>query len=209
VSLRDNFLAVRSIDSLRRVIASKNSELYSELAARYDKVLLEEYGDADDLDEAGAADLKDHREEIATALDQIIMSDQPPAIEHGDWVGAFELIAELLGIEICGKFPINGYKHHYTWGPYRERIHPQISADVDRLLSLLDSGRPLLGTSMESDWTMYAWLSGDEIACLHDALVKVAVGDDDGSGLAEFHKDLLASLKLLCKKGAELLMVAD
>jgi hypothetical protein len=209
LSLRDRFVAVRSIDELRRVIASKDVELRSKLADRYDKILSDEYGDADDLDADEAAELKEERKVIARALDRIIMSKQPPAREHGDWSGAFELIAELNGLRIRCRFPIDSYKHLHTWEPYRERIRPQVSPDVDELLAHLEQGRPLLGTSMASDWAMYAWLDGDEIACLHDSLVKVALGDDNGSGLAEFHKALIASLKVLRKKGAELLLVAD
>jgi hypothetical protein len=200
---------MKSIDELRRVIASKDFELHSKLTERYDKILSDEYGDADDLNADQAADLQETREEIATALDRILMSEQPPATEHGYWSGAFELIADLIGLHIPCKFPINSYKHLQTWAPYREHIRPQISPGVDKLLSHLERGRPLFGAAMESDWAMYAWLNGDEIACLHDSLVKVALGDGNDSDLADFHKVLIASLKSLRKKGAELLLVAD
>ena len=209
MSLRDRFVAVKSIDELRRVIASGDVELRAKLAERYDKILSDEYGDADDLDADEAAELKDERKAIARALDRIVMSERPPAREHGDWSGAFELIAELNGLLIRARFPIDTYKHLHTWEPYRKRIRKQVSPDVAQLLAHLERGRPLRGASMESDWAMYAWLDGGEIACLHDALVRVALGDDNGSGLADFHKVLLASLKKLRTKGAELLLVAD
>lgn len=209
MSLRDRFIAVRSIDELRRVIASKDVELRAKLAERYDKIVSDRYGDPDDLDEDEAAELKDERKTIAKALDRIIMSERPPAREHGDWSGVFELIAELNVLHIRCRFPIDSYKHWHTWEPYRERIRPQAPPEVDKLLEHLQQGRPLCGTSMASDWAMYAWLKGDEIACLHDYLVKVALSDDDGSGLAEFHKALIASFKVLRKKGADLLLVAD
>jgi hypothetical protein len=210
LSLRDRFIAVRSTDALRCVIASKDSELRAKLAQKYDEILSHDYGDAEDLDADEAADLKHDRKVIAKALDRIIMSERPPRVEDGDWAGAFELIADLNGLRLPGRaFPIDTYKHSHTWAPYRERIRPQISPDADRLLAHLEGGRPLAGSSLRWDWTMYAWLNGEEIARLHDALGKVEFGDDNGSGLAEFHKALLASLKRLRKKGADLLLVAD
>ena len=142
MSLRDNIIAVKSIADLRSAIASNDTALHANLAKAYDDILRDEFGDPSDLDEDDAEEFNERREAIAAALNDIILCDEPPTVEAGEWWYVYDLIVDELKLRVRCDVPLETYKHLHTWNPYRQRIGNQISDDVDRLLSYLEEGRP-------------------------------------------------------------------
>lgn len=209
MSLRDNLLAVRSLDEIRKAVASQDADLRAVLAGKYQMMLAEEFGAPTELDEDETAEFQEQCEAIATALNQVVMSAVPPETEHGDWAGLFSMIADVKGLLVPCDLPLDGYKHLHTWGLYRKLLRGRIPDRMDGLLRLIEEGRPLIGKTMESDWSMYSWLDRAEIADLLQTLSDVEFGGDDGSGLTDFHTDFLASLTWLHKNDVDVLLLMD
>ena len=209
MSLRDQCLAVKSIDEIRAAIASRDANLRSILAQKYEESLADDYGPPAELDEDEAADLEERREAVATALDQVVMGAEAPETEHGDWGGLFSLIADVKDLIVPCELPLDGYKHLHVWAPYRGRLKSRVPDRIDGLLRLIEEGRPLLGKRLESDWSMYSWLTRSEIADLLQTLSGVEFGNHDVSGLTDFHNAFLASLNWLHENDVDVLLLMD
>lgn len=207
MSMRDHAFAIPSIETLRSLIASKDSALVEQLTAHQTEELKEEFGDGE-LDEDDQEDFDEMLDDFKDDVASMIMCDTPPDVEPGVWNYLFQKIISLRIPEAIDDLPINeGYKHFYVWEPYLEDLAGSLSPESITLLKHLDESRPLRGTSIDPDGTQFSWLTSAEVERLHN---EIAVADTSQlrEDLVEFHSELKESLSITAQKQFELLLVS-
>jgi hypothetical protein len=181
MSTRTYMVSMQSIDPIRKAVGSKDRDLLD--------TLLQAVGEDKDL--------------RSYAEDMIMGS--PPAKEPGCWNYLVEPLAEHLGL--CPhRLPLDDWKHYYVWGDYRSIAGPLLSEKGKRLLEFMESGRPFVGSSMDHDGCMFAWLTAAEARRL---LAELTAMDAETFGeLDEFHEELVESLQETVDRNAALFIGA-
>src|SRR5262249_16832443 len=170
---------LKSLQPIRRAIGSKDRAL---------------------LDALVQALGEDHR----SPAEGMIMGP-PPAKEPGCWGRLVEPLAQHFGLS-PRRLPLDDWKHNYVWGDYRSIADPHLSAQGKKLLEFMDSGRPFVGSGIDYDGSLFAWLTAAEAKSLLVELTSIdaaTLGDLD-----EFHEELIESLQETVDRGADLFVGA-
>jgi hypothetical protein len=201
MSTRDYFCSVNSIDPISAVVGSNDGRLVDALIEKYSS----QY-DADELKDEYVCEAIEERREWAESM---IKCTSPPKKEPGCWHYFFEDLALHFGLEPDSELPFNeGWKHYYSWSPYRKLIKKHISRQSMKSLGYLESGRPLRGKKVEHDGCVFAWLSPEEVRELHhslSALDRTVITDD----WIDFHETLTESLQIVSSQSKYLFMGAQ
>jgi hypothetical protein len=179
MSTRTYMVSLESLEPIRRAIGSKDRALLDALLPAVD-------------------------EGFRSAAEGMIMGP-PPAKEPGCWSFLVEPLAQHFGLS-PHRLPLEDWKHYYVWEDYRSIVDPHLSGQGKKLLEFMDSGRPFVGTSIDHDGSMFAWLTAAEARSLLDELTAIdaaKVGDLD-----EFHEELIESLQETVDRGADLFVGA-
>lgn len=181
MSTRTYMLSLESLEPVRKAVGSKDRALLD--------ALLQAVGEDEDF--------------RSYARDMIM--SPPPAKEPGCWNYLVEPLAEHLGLS-PRRLPLDDWKHYAVWEDYRALAEPLLSERGKRLLELLDSGRPFVGSGIEHDGCTFAWLTAAEAASLREELSAI---DADAFGeLDEFHEELTESLRETVDRNADLFLGA-
>jgi hypothetical protein len=181
MSTRTYMVSLQSIEPIRKAVGSK------------DRALLDAVFQA-------VGRKKDFR---SYAEDMIMGS--PPAKEPGCWNYLVEPLARHFGLS-PHRLPLDDWKHYYVWGDYRSMADPLLSKPGKRLLEFMESGRPFVGSSMDHDGCMFAWLTAAEVKSLLDELT--AIDAQTFGELDEFHEELVESLRETVDRNADLFIGA-
>lgn len=169
MSTRTYMVSLRSLEPIQKAIGSKDQSLLDALTS----------------------EVGDDRQEFCDLVKKMIMGPLP-AKEPGCWNYVIEPLAEHFGLAPI-TLPLDDWEHNYVWEEFRSIADPLISRRARRLLKWLDLGRPFHGTGIDYDGCLFAWLTADETKSL---LGDLSIIDADKFGdLAQFHKELVASLK--------------
>ncbi len=179
MSARTYMVSLQSLDPIRRAISSKDRDLLDAL-------------------------LPAVSENFRSAAEGMIMGP-PPAKEPGCWGFLVEPLAQHFGLS-PRRLPLDDWKHYYVWNDYRSIADPHLSGQGKKLLEFIDSGRPFVGTSMDHDGSMFAWLTAAEAKSLLDELTAIDAATFDE--LDEFHEELIESLQQTVDRGADLFVGA-
>jgi hypothetical protein len=179
MSTRTYMVSLQSVEPIRRAIGSKDVAL---------------------LDALLQAVPEGHR----SSAEELIMGP-PPAKEPGCWGSLVEPLAQHLGLS-PHRLPLDDWKHFYVWADYRSIVEPQLSEQGKKLLEYMESGRPFLGSLIDSDGSLFAWLTAVEAKSLLDELTALDV--DELDELDEFHEELIESLQETVDRGADLFVGA-
>lgn len=197
MSTRDYFLSVTTIDPIRDAVASGDGAMVEAVVALRKKALKEEFGEDED------------DPEFRKYAESMINCKSPLEAEPGCWNYVVEHLAMHLGLEPNASLPFNeGWKHNYSWEPYRELVKRHVTPQSMTSLGYLDDGRPLRGTRIDHDGCLFAWLSADEVRELNDSLSRLdaaVISDDD---LIDFHETLVESLQMISAESKALFMGA-
>jgi hypothetical protein len=139
MSSRTYLLSIRSLEPIRKAIGSKDRALFDAFVAGKNK-------------------------DFQAAAKEIIMK-APPANEPGWWQYFVEPLAEHLGLS-PRPLPLDDWKQHYVWRDYRAVADAFVSAQGKQLLEFLEAGRPFVGSGIEHDGCMFAWLTAAEVKSL-------------------------------------------
>ncbi len=168
MSTRTYMIALQSLEPIKTAIGSKDEALL--------EALLAAVGDDEDFQEYARG---------------MIMNPRP-ANEPGCWNYLVRPLAEHFGLGPT-RLPLDDWKHYYVWQDYRAIAEPLISPAAQKLLQLLESGRPFHGSAIDHDGCMFAWLSPDEVCSLLSDLS--GIDADKFGDLDEFHQQLVTSLQ--------------
>ncbi len=182
MSARTNVLALQSFGPIRAAIGSRDSSILDGLVANLD----ENYPEFRDY-----------------AKDMIMQAC--PRHEPGCWNYLIEPLANHLGL-LVERLPMEDWKHYAIWREYRPVIESQLSTAVHPLLEWLENGRALLGSGIKPDGCTFAWLSTAEAALLLNELSPV--NTDEFDDLADFHQELVDSLRYVVEHDMELFLSA-
>lgn len=198
MSMRTSFVSMISIDLIRDAIGCGNQSIVEALIKRRNDALRKRHGD--DVDEDP---------EFRHFIESMLLCSPPPAAEPGCWNYVVTLLAEHLGLAPDNNLPFNeGFKHLYTWGPYREELAGQIPEETDRLLEYIEDGRPLKGKQIDHDGCSFAWLTPAETSELYAALSAVDADEFADEDLEDVHELIVESLEIVCGEGAALFVAA-
>ncbi len=179
MSARTYMVSLQSLEPIRRAIGSKDRALLDALIQAVD-------------------------ERSRSTVEGMIMGP-PPAKEPGCWGFLVEPLAQHFGLS-PRRLPLDDWKHHYIWNDYRSIADPHLSGQGKKLLEFMDSGRPFLGTSIDQDGSLFAWLTAAEARSLLDELT--ALDAAKLGELDEFHEELIESLQETIDRGADLFVGA-
>jgi hypothetical protein len=168
MSTRTYMISLKSIEPIKAAIGSQDQKLLNALLSGFD----------DD-------------EDMESYAKNMIMNS-PPSKEPGCWNYLVEPLANHLGLS-PNYLPMDDWKHYHVWEDYRPNINTLVSPAAQKFLLFLEQGRPFIGSEIEHDGCMFAWLSTDEAELLLGELAKIDA--DDFGELAEFHEELLESLQ--------------
>ena len=179
MSARTYMVSLQSVEPIRRAIGSKDRALLDAL-------------------------LQAVAENYRSAAEGMIMGPSP-AKEPGCWGPLVEPLAQHLGLS-SRRLPLDDWKHHYVWNDYRSIVDPRLSGQGKALLEFMESGRPFVGSSIDHDGSLFAWLTAAEAKSLLDELT--ALDADELDELDEFHEELIESLQETVDRGADLFVGA-
>lgn len=209
MSTRDFMIAIKSIQPIREIVGSKDQALFDELLESAKSEIEEEFGPEDELDEDDQEEYDEQLDETKAELNQLIMADGSIKTEPGSWIYLIKRIIEIRDLATVSDFNFNaGYKHYYAWEPYRELVQKRISPEANEALQFLEHGRPLRGKKIDHDGSLFAWLTNQEAASLHDSLSQInwpELGDEE---LEDFHNDLVEALGIVVEEKSDLLLGA-
>jgi hypothetical protein len=181
MSTRTYMVSLQSIEPIRKAVGAKDRALL-------DAVL-----------QAVGPD-KDFR----SYAEDMIMGSRP-AKEPGCWNYLVEPLAEHFGLS-PHRLPLDDWKHYSVWEDYRSMVDSLLSKKGKALLAFMESGRPFVGSSVEHDGSMFAWLTADEVKSLLEELS--AIDTEDFGELDEFHEELVESLQETADRKADLFIGA-
>ena len=174
-------LSIESIEPIKKAVGSQNQELLD--------ALFQAFGED--------ADRRSYAENM-------IMSS-PPTKEPGCWNYLVEPLAEHFGLS-PQRLPLDDWKHYYVWEDYRSIADPLLSKQSKTLMEFMESGRPFIGSSIDHDGCMFAWLTAAEAKSLLNELRSL---DSQVFGeLDEFHEELIESLEQAVARNADLFLGA-
>jgi hypothetical protein len=179
MSARTYLVCLQSLEPIRKAIGSKDRALLDAL-------------------------LQAVREDRRSDAEGMIMGP-PPAKEPGCWGYLVEPLAQHFGLS-PRRLPFDDWKHYYVWGDYRSLADPLLSEQGKKLLEFMDSGRPFVGSSIDHDGSMFAWLTAAEAKSLLDELS--AIDAAEFGELDEFHEELVGSLQETVDSDADLFVGA-
>ena len=201
MSTRTHISSIISIDQIRNTIASNDESLVKSLVERYENALREEY-DGDDPDEAELVEFQE-------TVGEMIKCSSPPKVEPGSWTYVFETLAYHFELNWQDDYSINeDWKHYQIWELYRMMISKTIATESDFALEYLQEGRPLRGSKVEHDGSVFGWLEQTEVAGLHESLAMVDPSAISDPELGNFHDSFVATLKRIKDRNDVLLMGA-
>jgi hypothetical protein len=173
-------VSLESLEPIKQAVGSKDSALL--------EALFESIGDDDEL--------RYYAEEMIMGL--------PPASEPGCWNYLVQPLAQHLDLS-PHQLPLDDWKHYYVWEEYRSIADPLLSAESNRLLEFMELGRPFVGSSIDHDGCMFAWLTAAETLSLWGELPSDA---GEFSDLEDFHEDFVEALKETVVRNADLFLGA-
>lgn len=186
MSARTYALSLKSLSPIRDAIASQNAVMYSAVVAQFD---------ADDTD----------RRDYARSM---ILVAEPPAKEPGCWNYVVEPLAKHLGLD-PKYLAIDDWKHYAAWEGYRSAAETTLSAEANKLLGYIESGRPFRGTEINHDGCLFAWLTNAECTALLAELEEIDAEFFADIDLDELHEELIESLRSVVDSGAEMFIGAS
>lgn len=197
MSTRDYFLSITEVGPIRDAVASGNQALVEAVVSLRMKALREEFGEDED------------DPEFREYAESMIACKSPPKAEPGCWNYVVEHLAKHLRLEPNADLPFNeGWKHYYSWKPYRKLVKKHVTPQAMTSLRYLEDGRPLRGTSIDHDGCVFAWLSADEVRELNDSLSRLDATVISDVGLIDFHETLVESLQMISAESKSLFMGA-
>ena len=174
-------VALKSLEPIKNAIGSQDETI---LRALHSAV-----GDDEDFQEYAS---------------DMIMSPRP-ASEPGCWNYLVEPLAKHLKLS-PKRLPLNDWKQYYVWEEYRANANPMVSPESQKLLELMELGRPFQGSEVDHDGCCFAWLSPDESKSLLRELSEIST--EKFGELDEFHEELVKSLQITVKKKCALFLGA-
>jgi hypothetical protein len=199
MSTRTHFYSITSIEPLRASVASQDRSIADAAREQYKAEQRKEYG-KNGIDEESL-------EKFQGYVDSMVMCSSPPKKEPGCWNYVMQQLTRHYGLEPEDSYSFNeGWKHYQAWVWFRKLVGKQLSDASLLSLGYLENGRPLKGMSVEHDGCVFAWLTPEEVAELHQALSALEpVADED---MQEFQETLVETLGEIRESGKALLMVA-
>lgn len=143
-------------------------------------------------------------DEFQSYAEGMIMGS-PPANEPGCWNYLVEPLANHFGLS-PNPLPLDDWKHYYVWEDYRSTADPFLSDEGKKHLEFLESGRPFVGSSVDHDGCMFAWLTATEAKSLLNELTAIDAGKF--GELDDFHEELVESLQETVHRSADLFLGA-
>lgn len=200
MSTRTYFFSITSIEPIRGAVGANDDSLLEAVMRHHADQLRERYGDDEEVEED---------EEIRGYAESMIKCATPPEEEPGCWNYVIELLARHFRLAPDADLPFNeGWKHYHVWALYRAAVAGHVTPESERSLEYLESGRPLKGSRVDHDGSVFGWLTPQEVGELYRSLSQLdgaSIADED---LAEFHEALVESLKTIRNRNAALLMAA-
>lgn len=152
-----------SLATMRSYFGSKNQAAIDHIASRLEPIAAE-------IEEEDEDEGKNYRKEVLKTARAVVMEGVPVKgldTEEDMHFGVATVLATY------GQKPLdvqsNGWKMNAFWEFQRE-YGKKLAPHAQPLLDFLISGRPMLGSAMDIDWSYYAYLTHDEVKALLAAL---------------------------------------
>lgn len=184
MSTRTYMVSLQSLEPIRTAIGSKDRSLLD--------TLLQAVGE---------------NEDFQSYVEEMIMNS-PPAEEPGCWNYLVEPLAQHFGLS-PRRLPLDDWKHYDVWEDYRSILDPLLSKQGKKLLEFMESGRPFVGSRIDHDGCMFAWLTAGEAKSLLEELTAIEIDAAKFGELEEFHEELVESLQETVDRNADLFLGAS
>ena len=200
MSARIGFYCLKHLQPIRESIGSGDDRLLADILERH-RLQLKEFYDGEEPSNDELADFKE-------CAESMINCDQAPDLEPGAWNYVIAPLASHFELQPV-QLPLDDWKHSYVLEEYRRLLNPELSQESQALLTLLENGRPLLGSGIDADGCSFAWLNPEETAALHESLSAIKPNEEmEELELDEFHDELLECLQMTLENGGFLFMAA-
>ncbi len=154
-------------------------------------------------------------EEVDKTIERAIHEPAPLKglkVENANHVAAIDRLASEAKLGKRASMIHDGDWKHFAWTDYLDEAGPKMDKATRTLAGHLVNGRPLLGESMKSGWSYYAFLSNAEVRDLRDALA--ALGEEhpeiaDEDFIDGFHNELVGWLDEVLNCKADLWLYAS
>lgn len=192
MSMRTYMISLQSLEPIKKAVGSKDQALLDALRQAVEE---DEGIDEDDI------------EDFQSLAEEMVIGP-PPAEEPGAWSCFIETLAEYFELS-PRDLPLNDWKHADAWKSYRSIAAPLVPEHAKQLLEFLESGRPFVGSGIDHDGCMFAWLTAAEAQSLFAELSAIDAETFRPGDVDKLHEELVESLRETTNRNADLFLGAQ